>query len=275
MNILIIDQDEVAATLMVSKLKDMEHDVTWRSSKSVATKLFETEQFDCVILDPSPLLQARPVVLDVKRHVGYFPYFLLISQNLDALDPSEMGGVHDMATKPMEPQIFEEKILSAQRYTNLMAQMNDISFDTPNAGGIISKSAFGQLFLSSIDRSDRYEEQTYFLFVCVKNYEDILSMDGAYAADYTMAQLAKTLVDIRRQSDIIGQTNKNEFCVLMRGAASAREPLDATSRFAQVLSESHMINEPNIGPVELSLKLLNVPKCMKVTEHSVIFDRLG
>ena len=275
MKILVIEKNEGVADGIVKKLQEMGHEATWRSSKSVAIQLFESEKFDCVVLDPAPLSAPRPIVLDIRRYVGNYPYFLLMSDDLGALDQSEMSGVHDTMVKPIDPYVLEEKIANAARYNELLARMEDVSVDFPSAGGIISKSAFGQLFLSSVDRSDRYEEQTYFLFVAIKNYQEILEMDGAYAAEYSAAQLAQTLVKIRRQSDIVGQTAKNEFSVLMRGSDNKREPLDAANRFAQALLDSHMINESNIGPVEVSLTLLGIPKCMKMAEHSVVFERLG
>ena len=216
----------------------------------------------------------KPVILDIRRQSAYFPYFILLSDDLQAIDSTVLKSVHDAIDKPVDIDEFEVVIDNAQRHCDLINNLRDPSEDFPSAGGIVSKSAFCQLFLSSIDRSDRYAEDAYFMFVSIRNYADILEMDGAYSADFVAAQLGKRIVDIHRQTDIIGQTGKGEFSILLRAPLDNKEPLDAINRFSQALAEEHLVGEPNIGPIEVELSLISIPKCNKMIEHLVTFERI-
>ena len=60
----------------------------------------------------------------------------------------------------------------------------------------------------------------------------------------------------------------------MRAPDDEKEPMEAINRFAQNLSDSILITEPNIGPVHVSLSLLSVPKCNTVMEHNLTFERM-
>ena len=47
-------------------------------------------------------------------------------------------------------------------------------------------------------------------------YQTIYEAEGPYAADYVVAKLSKHLVQLRRQSDIIAQTEGYEYALLLQ-----------------------------------------------------------
>jgi GGDEF domain-containing protein len=150
-----------------------------------------------------------------------------------------------------------------------VARIGDDSEDFPSAGGVIAKSAFNQLFLSGMDRADRYGERTFVLFISLSNYKEILEMDGPYAAEYAVAKLSQYLVLLRRQSDIIGQTARYEYALLLQRPAYDTEPVEAANRFAESLSNIKDIVSSGSTEVKVTISLVDLPMGAKLIEHII------
>ena len=79
-------------------------------------------------------------------------------------------GCNDLLKKPVSGEKLIVKSENAERMVGLVERIGDDSEDFPSAGGVIAKSAFNQLFLSSIDRADRYGET----LLCCIHYNEKL-----------------------------------------------------------------------------------------------------
>lgn len=268
MKILIVDHDEMAAQLIKSKLQPLGHQVFEETVKNNAVDRVASEEFDVIFIDPAPLTSARPIVLNIRRSVRNYPYIILLSEQ-GSQEEAIKAGMNDFLAKPIDGQALDQKMASAERLIDLVTRIGDDSEDFPSAGGVIAKSAFNQLFLSAIDRADRYGEKTYILFIFMSNYKDILDMDGRYAADYAVAKLSQYLVLLRRQSDIIGQTAKYEYALMLQRPQYETEPVDAANRFAESLAGIDAIVSTGATPVEITVRLLDVPTGSAVIEHVV------
>lgn len=269
MKILVIDREELAVQLLRSKLEAMGHRVFEETSKNNAIERMASEPFDIVFLDPAPLTSARPVVLNIRRTMRSYPYIFLTTTDGMSREEALKVGANDMLAKPLDGSLLEQKIASAERLTKLVAHMGDDSEDFPSAGGVIAKSAINQLFLSAVDRSDRYGERTYLLQISIKNYREVRDMDGTYAADYAVAKLCQYLVLLRRQSDIIGQTRKYEYTLMLQRPIYETEPLEAANRFAESLAKIEDIKSSGSTPVELSVSLLEIPTGALVSDYTI------
>ena len=213
MRILVSDRDRLSSQMIVSRLVQAGHDVIEESVKNTAIERVRGEKVDLVFFDPAPLANARPFVLGLRRSLAGYAYIVMLSHgNDDAMRSS----VNDLLPKPIDQQAMDAIIGNAARLSGLVAAMGDSSEDFPNAGGVIARSAFNQLFLSAIDRADRYGEPTSLLTIRIENFKDILRDDGPQAAAYLISKLSHHLVRLRRQSDIIGQTGAAEFSLLLQ-----------------------------------------------------------
>jgi len=212
MKIMVIDRDSLSTQLIRSRLEPVGHHVIEESVKNNAIEHLQKEDFDAVFFDPMPLNNARPIVLGIRRAVRNYPYVILLSSSMEREDALK-SGANDFMLKPLNGAKLEANVLNAKRLTGLIQHIGDESEDFPSAGGVISKSAFNQLFLSCLDRADRYGEQAYMVFIGIKNYQEILELDGTYATEFASAKLSQYLVRLRRQSDIIAQTRKAELCL--------------------------------------------------------------
>jgi CheY-like chemotaxis protein len=254
--------------MLRSKLEALGHQVSEEAVKNTAVERMTGEVFDVVFLDPSPLTSSRPIVLNIRRTMKTYPYIFLMSDSITK-EEALKAGVNDLYPKPLDNSVLEQRMGSAGRLTDLVAHMGDDSEDFPSAGGVIAKSAINQLFLSAIDRADRYGERTYLLQISISNYKNIRDMDGPYAADYAVAKLCQYLVLLRRQSDIIGQTRKYEYTLMLQRPIYETEPVEAANRFAESLSKLEDIVSSGSAPVEISVTLLDVPTGSQIVKHVI------
>ncbi len=268
MKILVVDGDELSTQLIKSKLESLGHQVFAEKAKNNAVERLAEEHYDVIFIDPSPLTSARPVILNMRRAAGHYPYIILTSEGAVREDAIK-AGCNDVMPKPLDSEALEQKMKNAAHLLSLVRRIGDDSEDFPSAGGVIAKSAFNQLFLSAIDRADRYGERTFVLFISMSNYQNILEMDGAYAADYAVAKLSQYLVALRRQSDIIGQTAKYEYALLLQRPVYDTEPVEAANRFAEELGGYSDIVSAEAAEVEISVTLVDLPIGSKLVEHVI------
>lgn len=272
MKILVIDRDTLATQLIRSRLEVKGHIIVEEPVKNNAIALMEKDAFQVVFIDPAPLNNARPVVLGMRRAIRNYPYIILMSPDMQR-DEALRAGANEIMNKPLNHSALEVVMDNAERLTSLIKRIGDESEDFPSAGGVISKSAFNQLFLSGIDRADRYGERSFLVFIGVRNYKEILAMDGAYAAEYATAKLSQYLVRLRRQSDIIAQTGKNEFCLMLQRPLYETEPMEAANRFADALRRFDDICASDNVKVEVAVTLIDLPVGHKHVEHIVTYTK--
>ena len=272
MKILVIDRDTLATQLIRSRLEVKGHTIVEEPVKNNAIALLEKDAYQVVFIDPAPLNNARPVVLGIRRAMRNYPYIILMSQDIPR-DEALRAGANEIMVKPIDHTGLERVMENADRLTSLIKRIGDESEDFPSAGGVIAKSAFNQLFLSCIDRADRYGERSFLVFIGIKNYQEILSMDGAYAAEYATAKLSQYLVRLRRQSDIIAQTGKSEFCLMLQRPMYETEPMEAANRFADALRRFDDICASENVKVEVAVTLVDLPVGDKHIEHIVTFTK--
>src|SRR3989339_777274 len=185
MKILVVDRDRLASQMINSRLTAQGHQVFEETVKNDALERIARENFDAVLIDPAPLTNPRPVVLGIRRSVSDYPYIILMSHDATQ-EEAIRAGTNDALKKPIDAESLDHKIANARRLVELVRRMGDESEDFPSAGGVIAKSAFNQLFLSAIDRADRYGEKTFIVFISISNYYEILEQSGPYAADFTV-----------------------------------------------------------------------------------------
>ncbi len=268
MKILIVDRDPLAVQMLRSRLEPLGHQVSEESAKNNAVARLMSEPFDIILLDPSPLTSPRPVVLNIRRSVKSYPYIFLLTDSMNEAEAVK-AGVNDVLTKPLDPEKLKIKIGNAERFLALIHKLGDDSEDFPSAGGIIAKSAINQLFLSAIDRADRYGERSYILQISLSNYIQIRDIDGPYVADLFVAKLCQYLVLLRRQSDIIGQTGKNEYTLLLQRPIYDTEPLEAANRFAESLGKFKDFVPSHETSLELTVALIAVPPGELMAKHVI------
>ena len=273
MKILVVDREEITAQLMSSKLETLGHKIIHEPVKNNAVERLAKENYDIIFIDPAPLTSARPLILNLRRATTLYPYVVQMGENLEQVEAIQ-SGANDCINKPIDQNDLDIRIDNARNLTSLIKRIGDDSIDFPSAGGIIAKSAFNQLFLSAIDRADRYGERTFLVFISLSNYNAIYEAEGPYAADYTVAKLSKYLVRLRRQSDIIGQTETFEYALLLQRPLYETEPHEAANRVAEAITSfPDLFEKDGIAP-EFSVRLIDLPVGSKIIEHNITRDHI-
>lgn len=268
MRILVVDREDITAQMMTSRLEPLGHKITHEPVKNNAIERLESEDYEMIFIDPAPLTSARPTILSLRRATGRYPYIVQMGSDITQIEAIQ-SGANNCILKPIDNEILDTTVNSARNLTALIKRIGDDSEDFPSAGGIIAKSAFNQLFLSAIDRADRYGERTFIVFISITNYQAIYEAEGPYAADYSVAKLSKYLVRLRRQSDIIAQTESFEYALLLQRPLYETEPTEAANRFAEAIANfEDLFAKDGIGP-EVSVRLVDLPVGSRIVEHTI------
>lgn len=258
MKVLLIDRDAMVANMLATKIRAQGHEAIVTSVKNEGIEQINSSKIDAVYFDPSPLLDPKSIIVQVKRMTHTYPYLVLMSNSISRQDAIR-AGCNDGIEKPIDPEVISESLKSAERMCGLVTRIGDESYDFPSSGGVIAKSAFNQLFRSAIDRVTRYGETAHALFISLANYDDIKLDDGKYAADYAVSKLAQNLVRLRRQSDILAQTGHNEYALLLQRPQSDSESIEAAKRFFVALEELGDISSNGTTDVVLDINLVQLP----------------
>ncbi len=258
MKVLIIDRDTMFSSLLASKIRAAGYEVIEKSIKNDGLEEMDTKQIDAVYFDPSPLNDPKAIIFHIRKAVHTYPYLVMMTAEGDQRAAIE-AGCNDVLAKPMDPQALSASLANMERMSILVNRIGDENIDFPSRGGVISKSAFNQLFRSAIDRVSRYAENAHVLFISIPNYDAIKLDDGKYAAEYAVSKLAQTLVRLRRQSDILGQTRENEYALLLQRPQTETESIDAAKRFSAALDEQGDITSNGITDLHIDVSLVHLP----------------
>lgn len=274
MHILVIDRDALATQLLQGRLESRGQRLTVEPDKNKAFDLLKDGGFDCILIDPAPLSEARPVIIGVWKHIrGPFkPYILLLSKSASRED-AILAGTNDVLQKPFDPQDLEEKIGNAARLIALHRFLGTPD-DIHSGGGMIGKAAFNQLFLSAVDRAFRYGERSLIVEVRVTN-TDALRALGEDALQDSLTALGERLTLMRRQSDVIGRTGLDRYGILLQRPMYESEPFDAIGRFCETLDKFHHSFADKARAPQIELDMVELPQgALLTTCHAPARDTI-
>lgn len=260
MEILVIDREQLSTQLITSRLEAKGHKVTTETNKQNAFDLIRLNKYDCILVDPAPLSEARPVVIGIWKNLRHDvkPYVLLLSKTATEAE-AIAAGTNDVLPKPLSTQELETKVGNALRLMDLTRLLHG-GGDIPSQGGVVGKDAFNQLFLSAIDRAFRYGERSLVVYMEVVNMAEIEETAGKAAKDEMYEKLIEKLTFMRRQSDVIGCVGRQDFAILLQRPQYESEPLDALSRFSEVLDKfCQSLDNPAVVP-HIRLQLIELPQ---------------
>ncbi len=269
MDILVIDRESLTNQLITSKLGAKGHQVVVEPNKNAALDLIRDGAFDCIMVDPTPLSEARPVIIGIWKNIrsAVKPYIMLLSKTATAED-SILAGTNDVLNKPLSSQALDIKIQNAARLLDIGRKLADEE-DVHSSGGMIGKNAFNQLFLSATDRAFRYGERSLIVFIHMTNHEAMLEALGAEGYDDVVQKLTAQMTFMRRQSDVIGRISQRDFGILLQRPQYESEPMDAINRFAETLDKFYQTFENKAHAPQLRLSLVELPQGAQHAERLV------
>ncbi len=275
MDILVIDRESLTNQLISSKLTAKGHAVTIEPNKNEAFERIKSHPYDCIMVDPYPLSEARPVVVGIWKNLRtpIKPYMILLSKTATQ-EEAILSGTNDVLNKPFSTMDVETKTINAERLMDVCRHLSRED-NVHSSGGMIGKAAFNQLFLSSIDRSFRYGERSLVVFVEMTNYDEIVASAGAEVVEETVRKLTEKMTYMRRQSDVIGRLSSHDFGILLQRPQYETEPTDAINRFSEILDKFYNEFENKDAAPKLELNLVELPQGALHEVRTVPLPRLA
>lgn len=276
MDILVIDRETLTNQLIAAKLGARGHNVVAEPNKNAAFDMLAAKHFDCIMIDPAPLSEPRPVIIGVWKNIksAIKPYLLLLSKTATT-EEAVLAGTNDVLLKPLSTSDLETKIGNAQRIIDILRQLARED-NVHSGGGMVGKAAFNQLFLSATDRAFRYGERSLVIFAEVTNHAEISAATSEETAQDSMNRLAEKMTFMRRQSDVIGRLSDRSFGILLQRPQYESEPIDAINRFAETLDKFHHGFDNKAAAPRIHLRLVELPQGAQVAErHAPMLDALS
>ena len=265
---LIIDRDTDTAEMIAATLANHQIEAVIEPIKNKAFDLMRQNDFDAIFIDPAPQSDIRPMIIGMRRGNKNYPSVILTGHTM-SVETAQGFGANDGLTKPLNPDLVIKSLYNCARIRALYRQFGDESTDYPSRDGVIANSAFNQLFITCLDRADRYGEKSFLINVNVRNFGIIRADEGDEKATEIAGLMKKYITRIRRLSDIIGQTDDHEFTVMMLRPARADEPLMALNRFASEFAEVHDLISISKTTVEIEISLICIPSGEVIEQHLV------
>lgn len=260
MKIMLIDRDRDVVDAVERLCRDMpDVDLTIEPIKNNAIDAVKAEKYDAIFFDPAPKNEEmRALLIGVRRGNPNYVPVVIMSHQL-SLEEARAAGANDYIQKPFDIELFKKKLANIKKLSDFHEQLQDESIDFPSKEGVISKSAFNQIFISCLDRADRYGEETYLTFATVKNIDSIRAEHGDDVANDICENLKKYTMRIRRLSDIAGRTAENQICLMLVRPANADEPKMAISRFADSMSEYAELISTGDAKAIITVEMMALP----------------
>lgn len=276
MEILVIDRESLTNQLISSKLGAKGHKVVAETNKNAAFDLIREGAFDCVLIDPAPMAEARPVIIGIWKNIRtpVKPYIMLLSKSATA-EEAILAGTNDVLNKPLSTQDLEQKIGNAARLLDIGRKLASAENDVHSSGGMIGKNAFNQLFLSATDRAFRYGERSLIVFIHLTNQAEMQERLAPEVYDTVIEKLTAQMTFMRRQSDVIARISPQDFAILLQRPQYETEPVDAINRFSETLNKfCQGFEDPAMMP-QLHLTLIDLPQGAQHAERFAPTQKAG
>ena len=267
-NILYVAPQTITAEMMNGRYAPLGYSIQPCSSVQEALGIASPGSHDFVVVDPAMSDDVRGAVLDFKKALNNVPYVVLLGDQASPQDVLSVGANTRMLASPSAEHL-DHLIDDAERLRNLINQLADESEDFPSAGGVIAKTAFNQLFLSSLQLAARNEKSNYLIFIEVDNYSQIVELDGPHGADYAVSGISKFFASYRRQSDVMGQIGKAQFALLLQGMEEVQQCQIAMRRLIEGVQNNYQMLVTGAVPITLSLRLMAIPKGNIIVQQKI------
>lgn len=258
--VMIVDRDRETTDLIEAVMDNLGLvEIDFEPVRNRAIERIQEGRYNAVFFDPSPNTEElRAFIIGARRNNNNYVPITVMSRQVDDSEAFACGA-NDHLPKPLSVEDFKSKIRNMKNMTDLIERFKDDHKDSVSRDGVISKTAFYQIFISCLDRADRYGEETYLIFVRIDNIHDLQSIYGESVVEDICDKMKKYTVKIRRLSDIVGRTSTNELCLMIVRPMNQNEPLMAVQRFADSIADYAPMISAGDAKAQLSVHLMAIP----------------
>jgi len=216
--VLVVDDDPAILRLLTSLLTSNGYDVCVASSGSEALTLIGKEPPSIIITDwQMPEMDGLELVRRIRElELAHYIYILFLTGRSDdgALVAAIDAGADDFLKKPVDKSELLARIRAGQRVLALESRLHELA-DHDGLTGLLLRRPFATCTGQEWNRSLRYRLPLSVVMVDIDHFKQVNDIHGHPLGDEVIRQVANTMRECSRTSDIICRYGGEEFCILL------------------------------------------------------------
>jgi len=254
MKLLLIDDNDLDRQAIIRTFKKAEWNIqiTQASSANSGLLEFETDDFDAVLLDYRlPDMDGLDTLRLLVRHPNHHAAIIILTGAMendeleqkcieagaqDVLFKSDISHkhltraiVHARTRHLLERELFE----SHQRLRTLA--------ENDSLTGLANRYYFDESLRTAIPRANRLNDKLALLFLDLDNFKIINDSMGHDAGDQLLKEVAKRLLHVVRNGDIVCRLGGDEFAILAHNFESQERIVQLAERILEELRPPFLI----------------------------------
>ncbi|HEX2568082.1 MAG TPA: diguanylate cyclase [Polyangia bacterium] len=220
--VLIVDDDRIQCEHMARLVSEWQARPFTAQTLAEALRLFRDVHPDVVLLDVMmPHVDGYKMAQMFKRDAAFTPVILLTA--LDDIDSKQRGlaaGADEFLIKPvnvLELQIRMSSMLRIKRLADELERANKelAALATTDAlTKVANRRMLDQRLLEEFERARRYLRPLALLVVDVDHFKSVNDTYGHQVGDRVLTEVACSIQDTIRKSDLVGRFGGEEFVVV-------------------------------------------------------------
>jgi two-component system cell cycle response regulator len=252
MKILVVDSDQLFARLLKAKLEKWGHRVFVEHDGNAAYELIRKEPFRMVILELNlPGMSGTELcraIRQLQRARYTYVIFYTAESDKDTIMSSLEAGGDDYLVKPLNTVELRLRIRAGKRLLNLEDSLREGGGTDVNTG-VVNGTAFREFFRVILADNRRAGLTGVLLYVGVENYRLALDQFGYNPTESMMAEVAKLLTRVTRESDLVGRISDDIFCLMLQQTDLEKCVVVAEKIKAQAQGIAVVVDGKDLRPV--------------------------
>ncbi len=237
MKLLLIDDNELDRQAIVRTFKKSEWNIQITQASSANTGLieFETDDFDAVLLDYRlPDMDGLDTLRLLVRHPNHHAAIIILTGAMENDELEQQcieAGAQDVLFKSdishkhltraivhaRTRHLLERELFESHQRLRALAENDSLT-------GLANRYYFDESLRTAIPRANRLNDQLALLFLDLDNFKVINDSMGHDAGDQLLQEVARRLLHVVRNGDIVCRLGGDEFAILAHNFES-QEPI--------------------------------------------------
>lgn len=215
---LVADDEPVARLLLSAAVERLGHGCIVAEDGETAWRLYEEHQPEVVITDwEMPGLDGTELVRRIRtRALSPYTYLIVLTGLADEESARGVmqGGADEFATKPLEADDLERRLITAARVTALHRELHANARQDPLTG-VANRLRLGEDLATLEARVRRYGHSYCVVLFDVDHFKAYNDLEGHLAGDSVLRRVAGALADALRGGDTLYRFGGEEFLALL------------------------------------------------------------
>lgn len=248
MKLLLIDDNELDRQAIVRTFKKSEWNIQITQASSANNGLieFETDDFDAVLLDYRlPDMDGLDTLRLLVRHPNHHAAIIILTGAMENDELEQQcieAGAQDVLFKSdishkhltraivhaRTRHLLERELFESHQRLRALAENDSLT-------GLANRYYFDESLRTAIPRANRLNDQLALLFLDLDNFKIINDSMGHDAGDQLLKEVARRLLHVVRNGDIVCRLGGDEFAILAHNFESQEPIIQLAERILEEL----------------------------------------